>query len=146
MQIKYFTIPVFGGEKLNEDLNVFLRSKKILRVENQLVSDGQGSFWCVCVRYLDDSTHYDKRERKKIDYREVLDEASFERFSRLREIRKQAAKQENVEVYLIFTNEELAGLARLAELTPASMKTVKGIGEKKAEKIRALFYLETAGG
>jgi len=28
MQIKIFTIPIIGGEKMNEEMNVFLRSKK----------------------------------------------------------------------------------------------------------------------
>ncbi|MFM9947020.1 MAG: hypothetical protein ACKV1O_03705 [Saprospiraceae bacterium] len=46
MQIKFFTIPVMGGEALAEELNVFLRSKKILQVEQQLVSEAQGSAWC----------------------------------------------------------------------------------------------------
>jgi hypothetical protein len=32
MQIKLFTIPILGGEKLNEELNLFLRSKKVSSV------------------------------------------------------------------------------------------------------------------
>ena len=31
MQIKVFTIPVLGGERANEELNTFLRSKRVLQ-------------------------------------------------------------------------------------------------------------------
>lgn len=53
MQIKIFTIPIMGGEKLTEDLNAFLRSRKILQTESQLVQDGQGAFWCFCIKYIE---------------------------------------------------------------------------------------------
>ena len=33
MQIKVFTIPVLGGERANEELNTFLRSKRVLQEE-----------------------------------------------------------------------------------------------------------------
>ena len=33
-----FSIPIIGGEKLNDEINTFLRSKKILDVEGQLVT------------------------------------------------------------------------------------------------------------
>jgi len=35
MQIKLFTIPVMGGEMLIEEMNVFLRSKKVLNLKEQ---------------------------------------------------------------------------------------------------------------
>jgi hypothetical protein len=49
MQIKIYTIPIPGGEALTEDMNVFLRSKKILQMENELVSTPQGAHWCFCM-------------------------------------------------------------------------------------------------
>ena len=33
MQIKIFMIPAFDGSHLNEEMNLFLRSKKVLEVE-----------------------------------------------------------------------------------------------------------------
>ena len=33
MQVKFFTIPIVGGEKISEELNVFLRSNKVLETE-----------------------------------------------------------------------------------------------------------------
>ncbi len=131
MQIKTFTIPIVGGEAINEDLNLFLRSHKVLEVEKQLVLANGSGFWCFCITWMDGGTGV---EKEKTDYKKVLDEATFKRFSHLRDIRKRLAQEEAIPAYAIFTDEELAALAKMEELTLASMKTVKGIGEKKIEK------------
>lgn len=132
MQIKLFSIPVPGGEALNEEMNAFLRSKKVLQTESHFVNSAQGTFWCFCIKYLDDATSQGKAE--KIDYRQVLDETAFNRFAQFREIRKKLAIAEGIPAYAIFTDEELAGMAKLAALTQATVRSVKGIGEKKVEK------------
>ncbi len=132
MQIKIFTIPVPGGEALMDDMNVFLRSKKVLEVTEQII----GNHWCFCIKYLDDTAPND---RQKIDYREVLEPDIFQRFSRMREVRKALAQAESVKPFVIFTDAELAELAKLEELSMASMQRVKGVGEKKAEKYGARF-------
>jgi hypothetical protein len=53
MQIKIISVPLVGGEQANEELNLLLRSKKVLQVENQLISHATGIYWCFCVKYLD---------------------------------------------------------------------------------------------
>ena len=143
MQIKLFTIPVPGGEGLNEELNIFLRTRKILQVENQLVQSDRGVFWCFCIRYLDNQPPVDQT-KKKTDYRQVLDEESFKRFSRLREIRKQIAQEESIPAYAVFTDEELAAISRYNALTIADLRKVKGVGEKKIEKYGQYFLKEPA--
>jgi superfamily II DNA helicase RecQ len=60
-------------------------------------------------------------------------------FSRLREIRKALATDDGVPAYAIFTDEELAGISRLPELTESGMKTVPGIGEKKVARYGTLM-------
>jgi superfamily II DNA helicase RecQ len=138
MQIKIYTIPIPGGESLTEDMNVFLRSKKILQVTDNVVSNDLGAHWCFCIKYLDDAGSL---QRQKVDYRYILDDASFQRFSRMREIRKELAKSEAIPAYNIFTDEELAGLAKIEDLTIASMRNVRGVGEKKVEKYGAKFVV-----
>ncbi|MBX2928064.1 MAG: HRDC domain-containing protein [Saprospiraceae bacterium] len=136
MQVRTFTIPILGGEALSEEINVFLRSKKVLSVDRHFVSNDQGAFWCFCISYLDDRN---KEEQAKVDYRDVLDPESFKRFSQMREIRKQAAQKEAVPAYSILTNEEMAGLAKVEKLDAAAMKKVKGIAENKIEKYGHYF-------
>ena len=55
---------------------------------------------------------------KRIDYRDVLSEADFAVFKRLREWRKQVAAAEGVPVYTVFTNEQLA---TIVTTRPASL-------------------------
>jgi superfamily II DNA helicase RecQ len=137
MQIKIFNIPIPGGEEINEEMNTFLRSKKVLQTENHLVSNDNGNFWCFCIKYLNEAP---QGKRQKVDYMEVLDKETFQRFADMRKIRKQLAQEEGIPAYAIFTDEELAGLAKLEALTPAAMRSVKGIGEKKIEKYGRHFY------
>ena len=139
MQIKTFSVPLLGGEKLNEELNAFLRSKKVLELDKQLVVSNGSAFWSFCVSYLDEGAI---KERAKVDYREVLDPESFARFARMREIRKEISKEEGTLAFAIFTDEELAGLAKIDRLTLQNMQSVKGVGEKKVEKYGARFIAE----
>ncbi|MFQ5447469.1 MAG: HRDC domain-containing protein, partial [Saprospiraceae bacterium] len=129
--------PIPGGEDMNDEMNKFLRSKKVLQTENHLVSNGNETFWCFCIKYLDEAP---QGKRQKVDYRQVLDEESFQRFAHMRQIRKQLAQEEGIPAYAIFTDEELAGLAQLEVRTPATMRSVKGIGEKKVEKYGEHFF------
>lgn len=138
MQIKMYSIPIMGGELLIEEMNVFLRSKKILQVEKHFISTAQGASWSFCISYLDDATIADK-EKAKVDYRQVLDEAAFKRFSKMRDIRKKLAIDEALPAYAIFTDEELSNMAKIEILTLLNMKSIKGIGEKKIEKYGQYF-------
>lgn len=145
MQIKIYTIPIPGGEALTEDMNVFLRSKKILQMENELVSTPQGAHWCFCIKYLEDGT---VAKPQRIDYKAIMNEADFQRFSKMREIRKQLAIGDGVPPYAVFTDEELAAMvASESPLSAASMLKIKGVGSKKMEKYGAKFLdlLDHAG-
>jgi len=136
MQFRIFTIPVVDDGSATEEMNSFLRSHKVLETEQQLISTKNGSQWHFCVKYLANAQPDNKSNRvaSKIDYREILDEKTFSVFSFLREIRKKIAEEEGMPIYAIFTNEELASIAALEEVSLETIKTVKGIGEKKMER------------
>ena len=78
MQIKIFTIPATGGAAIEEEMNNFLRSHRILRVREEFVVSEEGAYWCFRIRYLlgDNTTSKERKANKRptIDYREVLDE------------------------------------------------------------------------
>ncbi len=98
MQIKGFTIPINSNTAAEEELNLFLRSKKILNTDAQLVTGVEGTCWCFCIRYIEAATERPK-DRKRVDYMEVLDPVAFKRFSRMREVRKQLAVAEAIPAY-----------------------------------------------
>jgi superfamily II DNA helicase RecQ len=134
MQFKIFTIPVTDDGTATEDMNKFLRGHKVLEVEQQLISTKTGSQWHFCVKYLANAQPDTKQTISKVDYKEVLDEKTFAVFSVLRECRKKIAEEDSLPVYAVFTNEELSGVASLETISSESIKKVKGIGEKKAER------------
>ncbi len=138
MQFKIFSIPIVGGERANEEMNRFLRSKKVLHTEAQLVQGEEGIFWCFCIKYIENSLP-NSGKKKKVDYRNVLSSESFTRFARMRDVRKRLAKEEGIPAYAVFTDAELAELAKIEELTIAEMRKMKGIGVKKIEKFGHCF-------
>jgi superfamily II DNA helicase RecQ len=142
MQIKIFTIPIYdNGIALNE-MNAFMRANKILEVQNQLVTQENGVYWCFCVKYIESKINITNQSKAKIDYKNVLDDETFKKFSKLREIRKKVAADEGLSAFIIFTDEELAQLASLNEITEKNMLSVKGIGEKKVERF-AKYFINT---
>lgn len=136
MQVKIFSIPIPFSEPHNEEMNAFLRSKRVLSVDSELSRSPEGSYWVFCVRYLEGAESQSTRANKP-DYRELLSEAEFKRFSAMREVRKRMSTQEGVPAYQIFTDEELAGIARISPLTLEAFRSAKGVGDKKAEKYAA---------
>lgn len=144
MQIKLFTIPIGDSGAAVQEMNAFLRGNKILEVENKLISNEHGAYWCFCVRYIEPAygSATGQGSKDKVDYKKVLDEATFEKFSKLREIRKKVAANEGISAFIIFTDEELAELAKLEEITLKNMLGIKGIGEKKVERFAKYFIIK----
>lgn len=140
MQLTWFRIPVGGCPEIEEELNAFLRGHRVLSVTRELVERDTAPGWAVCVEYQEAAgTGHPRRggsgrAAKKIDYREVLSEGDFALFSNLRELRKTLAETEGVPVYAIFTNEQLAGVAKARPPNKAALGKIDGIGEGRLEK------------
>jgi superfamily II DNA helicase RecQ len=127
-------VPVGDTGSALEELNAFLAGHRVLDVQQQFYQNDRGAGWSFCIRYLQTAAGSSGPSKAKVDYREVLDADEFIRFARLRDLRRAIAQQEAIPAYAVFTDEELAGIAKLVEITVSSMGTVKGIGEKKAAR------------
>lgn len=126
---------MMGGIEQEEQLNLFLRSHKVADVRKELVQADGGCFWTFCITYIMGALPPTTGDRKeKVDYKQVLDEPTFARFAKMREIRKLLATEDAVPAYSIFTDAELAEFAKMERLTLGEMKKVSGIGEKRLEK------------
>lgn len=137
MQVKIFTVPLFGGEETVEEMNKFLRGNKVVDVSKSLVQQGDVSYWSFCVTYLLGAPPKIQQigERKeKVDYKQVLDEAEFVRFVMLRMVRKQLAEADAVPAFAVFTDAELAEMAKMQELSSKNLLSINGVGEKRVEK------------
>jgi superfamily II DNA helicase RecQ len=151
MQIEVFTIPVFDSGQMVEEMNRFLRGHKVLEVKQELYQNQQTAYWCYSISYLN-SQHVPKTNstgrREKVDYKAVLTEGIFAIFSALRVHRKEIANAEAIPAYAVFTDAELAKIAKLEELNAANILTIKGIGQAKVEKygkrILEMYHKQTA--
>lgn len=63
MQIKIFTIPVVADERDVEELNLFLRSHKVIDVKREITQYNGNSCWTFCITYMPDNHTVSPRER-----------------------------------------------------------------------------------
>ncbi|MGH8548378.1 MAG: HRDC domain-containing protein [Methylococcales bacterium] len=127
MRLRFFTISAHDPEDSARDLNEFLASNRILEIERHFVAEG--GYWAICVSYTDSSA---KAAKPRIDYKETLDPQTFTIFSRLREIRKVLAERDSVPAYAVFTNDQLAEMAKKRVSTLAELRDIAGVGETRA--------------
>lgn len=141
MPYTIITIPVLDSEKEIEKLNGFIQSHKVIEVEKQVVQVGKNSYWTFCVQYLlgNVPNRNNLKYPEKTDYKELLSEEEFKRFAHFRNIRKQLATDEAIPAFTIFTDAELAEMAKQNPLTENTMQGIKGIGEKKMQKYADKF-------
>ena len=139
MQIKIYSIPVFGSNGLEEEVNRFLRSHRILQVERCFCADN-GGYWAIFVEYADyapDSVPANRKER--VDVLKSLTEAERQRFEALRVRRKEIASSNNIPAYMVFTDAELAQLAKLERINES---TVRSLPEKEFAPSRLAAYIK----
>jgi len=123
-----------------EELNVFLRTHKVLSVEKVPVVVQGRQYWSFCVEYLEraagarDSARGAQNagnNKPRTDYREILTEAQFKRFSKLRQLRKQISESAALPVYTLFTNAQLAEIARVVPRTKSALLAIEGLGDAR---------------
>ena len=151
MQIKLFTLSVYGSERSEDDMNRFLRSHRILQVERHFCPDN-GGYWAILVEYVEGDPSAEAPpayRREKKDFSEGLSDEEKQRFEYFKKVRKDLATQKSIPAYLIFTNEELAILSKIPELSAETVKGIKGIAPSRLKDNVEHFYIvkdgETSG-
>ena len=140
MGLKFFCVAALRSEDGDEELNAFLQGHRVLSLERQLVTTPEGPFWCIAVEFVERrasgaaAAGDGKQRRPRIDYREVLSPEDFGRFSKLREVRKELAKRDSLPVYAIYTNEQLAQIAKDPPRTLAALGKIEGVGDSKVAR------------
>lgn len=138
-------MPLAASDGQVEEMNHFLRANKIIDIRKELAMVDGNSCWTFCVTYMQpvsSSSSVVETKFGKVDYKEVLDEETFRRFCLMRKIRKAIADNDAVPAYAVFTDAELAVLAKLSEVDAAALLKVPGIGKKKVEKYGETFCRE----
>ncbi|MCG2760864.1 MAG: HRDC domain-containing protein [Candidatus Delongbacteria bacterium] len=134
--IKIFTVPAFDPDDDVDEMNKFISSHRVIEVLKEFNHAESGGYWTFCIEYLQSGIKYTSKNNKpnKIDYKAVLSEEQFKVFSKLREIRKDIAKEEALPAYTVFTDKELSDISQLDEVNLSKLKTIEGIGEKRVER------------
>lgn len=120
-----------------EEMNKFLRGNKVVDISKSFVQQGNVAYWSFCVTYLvgvPPKVQQPGERKEKVDYKQILGEAEFVRFALLRTLRKQLAENDAVPAFAVFTDAELAEMAKMSELSAKNLLKINGIGEKRVEK------------
>ena len=148
MPFEFIQIPANGQGSAKEELNKLLRGGRIASVRKEFVPNGEDSFWAFCIEFLDGALGVDKGRGNvgpKVDYKEVLNEADFAVFARLRDLRKAISEKEAIPAYSIFTNEQLAAMVTGKADSLATLGTIPGVGAARLEKYGAAFLASLGG-
>jgi len=148
MPFEFIQIPANGQGSAKEELNKLLRCGRIASVRKEFVPNGEDSFWAFCIEFLDGVLGADKGRSSsgpKIDYKEVLNEAEFTAFARLRDMRKVISEKEAIPAYSIFTNEQLAAMVTGKVDSLAAMGAIPGVGAARIDKYGAAFLSSLTG-
>lgn len=147
MRMHFVTIPAFGSEAGEAELNQFITGHRVLSVDRQFIADGPRSAWAVCVLYTEGQEQRPASttgRKRSVDYRELLSPEDFAVFARLRSLREQLAEKDGVPAYALFTNEQLATMVRQRVRTIVALGAIAGVGKGRIDKYGAAFLAELA--
>lgn len=132
-QFSMFFVPLKGDERSEEALNLCLRTRRVLQVERHAFPDG----WAFCVEWLEGAegtTAPFVRNAQRVDYRDVLPEAAFLRFMKLRAFRKELAQRQGVPPFMVMTDAQLAEVAKMEPPTREGIAKIDKFGEERMKK------------
>lgn len=144
MQIKTFKVPLGDTSGVEDELNKFLRSHRVLKLERAFCLDGSG-FLAVCVEYMEGEPKGEQMVKPaKKDVTKDLTEKEQQVYERFRKRRRELASEKSLPAYMIFTDADLAILAKQPGLTVESVLEVPGIQKSRLKEYGALFVDITA--
>ena len=142
MKYQFFNVPVISPELEQKKLNLFCSQHRVVDIDKHLVLQGNINLWAFCISYIDGVVNAPKQgSKKRIDYKEILDEDDFTKYAALRELRKKIAEQHGVPVYVVFTNEQLADMVKQRAVTLNQLKSIEGVGSSRLEKYAEHFVV-----
>lgn len=137
MRFRLFQYPLPAPPELDE-LNAYLGSQRVAAVTHHLIPTAGGGMLVFVVETAGvAAAKPSPQSGPKVDYRELLNAGDFVRFTRLRDERKKWAEAEGLPVYTVFTNAQLAALARGTFTTMSDLTQVEGLGQARVEKYGA---------
>ena len=138
MKYRMFTYSVNDDGEMTE-LNAFLSSRRVLDVKHHAADDGRKVVFMV--EYVEGKRKVQDSSHPRIDYRDKLPEDQFQKFSKLRDLRKEVADEAGIPVYNVFTNAQLAEIVESKIITESALRKVTGVGKSRVDKYGERFLL-----
>lgn len=126
-QIQSFFIRAGGEPSDCEELNHFLRSHKVIRLNEGFVSNGSDPGFQILVEYADNNNSYENKGcAKRTDWRTMLkNEKQTAIFDGLRTFRALLCKKEKlVGAYMIAKDEHLFAMAQKPDMSAADIEAL----------------------
>lgn len=141
MQLNTFCIPATDGDAVVDEVNRFLRSHRILKAEHQFCAES-GGYWALMISYADSvaAEPAPAFQKDKKDVTLDMTDEERERYERFRKIRREISAQRGVSAFLVFSNSELAILAKVPSLNAETAKAVRGVNPKHMEDFVSFFF------
>jgi superfamily II DNA helicase RecQ len=146
MQLKIFYISVHDTGAMQEDMNLFLRTHKVIRIIDKEHIDNEGfMFWSFRVWYIEGEVTKSVEEARQVmrgKYKETveqmknnLNEEQKAIFERLRKCRQTIADEDAIrQNYDVFSDKELLLITNLSEITEKNILEHDEIKKERKEK------------
>jgi superfamily II DNA helicase RecQ len=138
-QYASFFVSPFGEKSVTDELNVFLRSHRIINVEKRLIDGERSTGWVILVEYANADSKNSSSSTQRIDYREALSPSEYAFFDQLRTLRKELSEKAGIPVYAVFTNDQLASMVKNPPKNIKDLLSINGVGEAKVKQYGEVF-------
>lgn len=136
MKLKVFTLRIdpATGRFDDRELSEFVETCDVLSVHEQFFVHETAPTWALLVSYreLVRAGEKDRTAPGRTDWRSELAPDRQRLFDALRNWRNERAKREGRPAYVLFTNRQMAEIARRAPATLAALREIEGIGDAKS--------------
>ena len=136
MKLRVFTLAYDPIERRFDDaeLNDFLEERDVVSVAEHLFVHEQQPTWALMVTWRERRPALREGKRQKPDWGADLDEADAAVYDALRAWRNARAQEEGKPAYALFTNRQLAELARRRPTSVSAIGAVRGIGPSRVDR------------
>ncbi len=135
MKLKVFTLHLGAKTGAFDDsaLTSFLAERDVIAVDEHFFVHDGAPRWALLVQYRDEPPRARRQpsEEPAQDWRADLSAGEADLFSALRTWRNNRARRDGRPAFVLFTNRQLAAIARLRPESLAELATVPGVGEAR---------------
>ena len=129
----------------DSSLREFLKDKEVVSISDHFFVRNEVPFLTLIIKYFpyrqETDANFSPQGKRDESWREELSESDMGVFNLLREWRAKRSREEGVPPYILFTNKQLAQIAKGRPHTLAELEKVDGVGLAKREKYGQEPYL-----